>query len=154
MRISRVLIVVVVIAATVVAGGAVVSATACKSKRGETLRTGPLYRRVEERAGLDALAGTIATTVAADATFGPRFAAVDMARFRERLAAFLCAAARGPCAYDGRLSDAWQGVTLADDEFIAFLEVVVAGMNEAQLPQQEQNDLLDLMMKAHEAEGL
>ncbi len=121
---------------------------ACKSQRGEQLRTGPLYERVQRDRGLHAVADKVSAAVVADPTFGPRFAKVDMARFRAQLAAFLCHAAGGPCPYAAPLHDVWTGVTLGDDEFIAFMDLVIAGMNEAGLPQQEQNDLIDLLMKA------
>lgn len=152
MRATRVIATILIVAATAGVAGTVISATACKSRRGETLRTGPLYQRVEQQPGIQALTTEVAKAIAADATFGPRFASVDMARFRDRLGAFLCHAVAGPCTYDGPLSDAWRGVTLDDDEFVALMEVLITGMNEAQLPQQEQNDLIDLLMQAHEAE--
>ena len=146
MRLSR-------ITATILIVVTVASAGACSSKRGEKLRTGPLFERVQREEGLHGVAAKVTAAVKADPGTSALMAKVDLARFEKRLGEFLCHAAGGPCKYDAKLSDVWAGAALDDEQFEQLMEVVITGMTDADLPQQEQNDLIDLMMKAHEAEG-
>ena len=133
---------------------ALVAATlaACKSHPGEKLRTGPLYERVDKEQGLHEIAAKVTAAVKGDDGLKEPLAKVDMARFEQQLAAFLCHESGGPCPFNGAVSEIWKGATLDEDQFMALMEVVIAGMTDANLPQQEQNDLIDLMMKSHEKE--
>jgi truncated hemoglobin YjbI len=127
-------------------------AFACKSRPTETLRTGPLFERVGKEAGIHRAVEAIAAAVAQSPELAEAFSEVDMEGFRRGLAAFLCARTAGPCEYHGRLADAWAGAELDEERFVLLMEAIVAGFNEARVPQQEQNDLLDLLMQAHDAE--
>jgi hemoglobin len=141
------------VATTILAATLAVTVTACRSRPGEKLRSGGLYERVEREDGLHKVAAKVTAAVKADASMAEKLATVDMAQFEKRLAEFLCQAAGGPCKYPGKLADVWQGVTLDEEGFEALMEVVITGMTDAELPQKEQNDLIDLLMKAHQADA-
>jgi hemoglobin len=82
-----------------------------------------------------------------DERLAARFENTDSAHLEASLTAFLCKTVGDDCAYQGKdMPAAHAGLQITDDEFDAFMEVFVLSMNDADLPQQEQNDLIDEMM--------
>jgi truncated hemoglobin YjbI len=123
--------------------------TGCKSRPTEKPRQGSLAERVEGSEGVKKLVTALAASLPKNEVVGAKFASTDWGQFKGRMEAYLCKSVGGGCAFEGKQSDAI-GVALGDDEFIAFMEVFIAAMNEVALPQKEQNDLIDVMMKHRE----
>jgi hemoglobin len=146
MRLTSIVVASFVLVASLAAGAG------CKSRPTEKARQGTLAERVEGSDGLKKVVEALVTSLPKNDTVGKKFAALDWTGFKERMNAYLCKSVGGGCAFTGTQRDAL-GVELGDDEFVAFMEVFIAAMNETQLPQKEQNDLIDLMMKHREEQA-
>ena len=125
---------------------------ACQSRPTETPRTGPLEQRVGGQAGLEELVHVFVGALMEDERLAPRFAATARNRLEERLASFLCKSVGGECAYeDEDMADAHRSMSITEDEFAVFMELFIVSMNDVELPQQEQNDLIDVMMSLEDS---
>ncbi len=73
------------------------------------------------------------------------FEKTDLADLRRLLIEQICAATGGPCTYTGRsMEEAHSGMNLTDADFTAFVEDLVAAMNEVQLDAEKQKQVLGL----------
>ena len=124
-----------------------ISAFACASRATVKPRTGPLHERVGNQEGIQQIVTVFVANLKQDERLAGRFANVDTARLETNLTAFLCKTVGDTCDYQGKpMPAAHAGLGITDEEFDAFMEVFVLSMNDADLPQQEQNDLIDRMM--------
>jgi hemoglobin len=120
---------------------------ACQSRPTEIPRTGPLEKRVGGRAGLEELAHAFVGSLLEDDRLAHRFSATNRAQLETRLTSFLCKSVGGGCTYEGKgMAEAHGSLSITAEEFAAFMELFIVAMNDVELPQQEQNDLIDVMM--------
>jgi hemoglobin len=123
----------------------VLALAACKSRQLEKPRTGELSERVGGQDGIDKIVDVLDTAVKADDRLKTRFASPEMAKFKTSIGSFLCETIEADCSYDGA-PKVQSMMKVNDEEFGAFMELFIVAMNDVELPQQEQNDLIDAMM--------
>jgi hemoglobin len=122
-------------------------AIACASRPTVRPRTGPLHERVGRQAGLEQIVEAFVANLQADVRLKARFANADTTRLKTNMTAFLCKTVGDTCDYQGQpMSEAHATLGITDEEFDSFMEVFILSMNDTDLPQQEQNDLIDRMM--------
>ncbi len=121
-------------------------AAACSSHRLEKPRQGTLSERVEGQEGIEKIVEALAANVAEDPRLKERFANVDMKVFKANMTTFLCKTVGADCKYDKAMTAVHAGMNISEGEFEAFMEVFIVSMNDAELPQKEQNDLIDAML--------
>lgn len=119
---------------------------ACRSHQAEKPRTGPLAERVGNEEGLRAIVDAFAAALLADDRMKPYFAGTDMAAFKDGFTAYLCKTVGAECSYERGMAEVHAGMAITDEHFGVFMELFIVAMNEAELPQQEQNDLIDAML--------
>jgi hemoglobin len=72
-------------------------------------------------------------------------------RTRQLIVDFVCKETGGPCFYAGRdLKTAHVGLGITEDDWDEFVATFVAVMNDFDVPEQEQNDLAELLLPAKE----
>jgi hemoglobin len=99
------------------------------------------------RTGIEELVRVFLEAVRADERLASRFARTDRARLERRMSSFLCKSVGDSCAYDGKtMAEAHGALAITEEEFAAFMELFIVSMNDVELPQQEQNDLIDVML--------
>jgi hemoglobin len=105
-----------------------------------------LYRALGERDGIARVVDAVLQQVLADARINNLFRATDPAQLAPLLVEQICEASGGPCRYSGRsMEDVHTGLKITDEQFSAFVEDVVAGMNAEQVPAPAQAKLLDAL---------
>jgi len=118
-----------------------------QSRPTEALRTGPLEKRVGGQEGIEELVHEFVGMLTKDERLRDRFTAIDRPGLEKRLSAFLCEQVGGGCKYEGKpMAEAHGELGITGEEFAAFMELFIVSMNNVELPQQEQNDLIDVMM--------
>lgn len=104
-----------------------------------------LYRSLGSAPGIERLVDATLTRVHADLRINLFFENTDLADLRRLLIEQICAASGGPCAYSGRsMEEAHSGMNLSDEDFSAFVEDLVAAMNEVAISPAAQKDVLAL----------
>ncbi len=74
------------------------------------------------------------------------FEKTDHADLRKLVIDQLCEATGGPCKYTGRsMEEAHSGLRLTDQDFAAFVEDLIAAMNELNVPKASQDKLLAIL---------
>jgi hemoglobin len=105
-----------------------------------------LYERL---GGLDAIRAVVDATVArqgADERIAGKFARTDLGRLKANFADQICEATGGPCTYTGRsMTETHQGMGVTAGEFDAFVEDVVAVLDQFQVPNADRDELLGLL---------
>jgi truncated hemoglobin YjbI len=118
---------------------------ACRSKPLEKARTGTLAERVGDEKGLETIVDAFLVKLKADERTAAKFATADTA-WRSSMLGFLCKTIESECGGEPAMEQIYVGTKFTADEFSAFMEVFIVSMNDADLPQKEQNDLIDGML--------
>ena len=109
-------------------------------------RDDALYRALGERQGIARVVDSTLLWVLADARINALFTATDPAQLAPLLVDQICEASGGPCTYTGRtMEDVHTGLNISDEQFGAFVEDLIAGMNEQQVPKETQATLLQAL---------
>ena len=120
--------------------------TACSSRQLEKPRTGKLADRVGGSSGIAKIVGAFHSTLVKDDQLKMHFRDGKPKNFRESMTAFLCQKIKATCAEGTSEDEAKVAVLFTGDEFEMFVQLFIVAMNDTELPQQEQNDLLQAMM--------
>jgi hemoglobin len=106
-------------------------------------RDDSLYRALGERDGIQRVVDSTLLWVIADTRINELFSATDPAQLAPLLVDQICEAAGGPCTYTGRtMEDVHTGLNISEAQFGAFVEDLVAAMNEHRVPAAAQEQLL------------
>lgn len=104
-----------------------------------------LYRALGGADGIARLVDAALARIHADLHINLFFEHTDLADLRRLLIEQICAASGGPCTYTGRsMEEAHSGMNLNEADFTAFLEDLVAAMNEVKLAPATQQNVLTL----------
>lgn len=104
-----------------------------------------LYRSLGSTPGIERLVDASLARVHADLRINLFFENTDLADLRRLLIEQICAASGGPCVYTGRsMEEAHSGMNLSDEDFDAFVEDLVAAMDEVALAASTQQQVLGL----------
>lgn len=104
-----------------------------------------LYQSLGAAPGVERLVDATLARVHADLRINLFFEDTDLADLRRLLIEQICSASGGPCSYSGRsMEEAHSGMNLSDEDFNAFVEDLVAAMNEVAVDAAAQKDLLAL----------
>lgn len=104
-----------------------------------------LYRSLGGTPGIERLVDASLARVHADLRINLFFENTDLADLRRLLIEQICAASGGPCIYTGRsMEEAHSGMNLSHEDFDAFVEDLVAAMNEVALAASAQEQVLGL----------
>jgi hemoglobin len=105
-----------------------------------------LYRELGSTDGITRVVDVFLQRINADARINTLFRTVDHDDLRRLVIEQLCAATGGPCKYTGRsMEEAHSGLNLTDADFKAFVEDLVAAMNELKVAKPSQKKLLALL---------
>jgi hemoglobin len=105
-----------------------------------------LYRALGERDGIARVVDSSLLWILADARINDLFTATDPAQLAPLLVDQICEATGGPCTYTGRtMEDVHTGLNISDAQFAAFVEDLVAALNENQVPAATQDQLLQAL---------
>ncbi len=105
----------------------------------------PLYRALGSEAGVARLVDAALARIHADLRINLFFEHTDLADLRRLLIEQICAASGGPCSYTGRsMEEAHSGMNLSEADFAAFVEDLVAAMDEVRLAAPTQHQVLAL----------
>jgi hemoglobin len=104
-----------------------------------------LYLSLGGTAGIERLVDATLARVHADLRINLFFENTDLADLRSLLIEQICSASGGPCVYTGRsMEEAHSGMNLSNEDFSAFVEDLVAAMNEATVAASTQEQVLGL----------
>ena len=104
-----------------------------------------LYRALGSEAGVARLVDAALARIHADLRINLFFEHTDLADLRRLLIEQICAASGGPCSYTGRsMEEAHSGMNLSEADFAAFVEDLVAAMDEVRLAAPTQRQVLAL----------
>lgn len=104
-----------------------------------------MYRSLGGNDGIATLVDAALTHIHSDLRINIFFEKTDLADLRRLLIEQICAATGGPCTYTGRsMEEAHSGMNLTDADFTAFVEDLVAAMNEVKLAPEKQKAVLGL----------
>ncbi len=104
-----------------------------------------LYRALGRADGVAHLVDAALARIHADLHINLFFEHTDLADLRRLLIEQICAASGGPCTYTGRsMEEAHSGMNLNEADFTAFVEDLVAAMNEVKLAAATQQQVLAL----------
>ena len=109
-------------------------------------RDDALYRALGERDGIARVVDSSLLWILADARINDLFTATDPVQLAPLLVDQICEATGGPCTYTGRtMEDVHAGLNISDAQFAAFVEDLVAALNENQVPAATQDQLLQAL---------
>jgi hemoglobin len=104
-----------------------------------------LFRSLGGTPGIERLVDASLARVHADLRINLFFENTDLADLRRLLIEQICSASGGPCDYTGRsMEEAHSGMNLSDEDFNAFVEDLVAAMDEVALSAPAQKQVLGL----------
>ncbi|MEO8673165.1 MAG: group 1 truncated hemoglobin [Tahibacter sp.] len=104
-----------------------------------------LYQSLGGEAGVARLTDAALGRIHSDLRINVFFEHTDLADLRRLLIEQICAASGGPCTYTGRsMEEAHSGMNLSDADFGAFVEDLIAAMNEVHLSEAAQKQVLGL----------
>ncbi|MEO5560682.1 MAG: group 1 truncated hemoglobin [Dokdonella sp.] len=107
--------------------------------------TDALYRALGGADGVARLVDAALARIHGDLHINLFFEHTDLADLRRLLIEQICAASGGPCSYTGRsMEEAHSGMHLEKADFNAFVEDLVAAMNEVKLALATQQQVLAL----------
>jgi hemoglobin len=102
-----------------------------------------LYQRLGGRDEIDAFVATFVTNVGRDPRIQLRFLFTDLDGLRGHLSLQICAAAGGPCTYQGKpMKSGHAGMRIKDAEFDAMAEDLAAALKTHGIGAREQQELL------------
>ena len=105
-----------------------------------------LYRELGGSEGIARVVDVFLAKVDNDLRINLFFEQIDHRDLRNLVIEQLCEATGGPCRYSGRsMEEAHSGLNLTDADFAAFVEDLVAALNESQVPKASQGKLLALL---------
>lgn len=105
-----------------------------------------LYRDLGGSEGIAKVVDGFLARVHGDLRINLFFENTDLADLRRLVIEQLCEATGGPCKYSGRsMEEAHSGLNLTDADFAAFVEDLVATLNEAKVPKPTQDRLLAIL---------
>jgi hemoglobin len=109
-------------------------------------RDDSLYRALGERQGIAKVVDSTLLWVLNDTRINDLFSATDPAQLAPLLVDQICEASGGPCTYTGRtMEDVHTGLNITETQFGAFVEDLIAAMNEHQVPAEAQQQLLQAL---------
>lgn len=104
-----------------------------------------LYRALGGQDGIAKFVDAALVRIHGDVRINLFFENTDMSDLRRLLIEQVCAASGGPCTYTGRsMEDAHSGLNLTDDDFDAFVEDIIAAMNDVHAGPDAQKQVLGL----------
>ena len=105
-----------------------------------------MYDRLGGKPAITALADDFTVRVAADRRLERFFANTDIASFKAKLVDQICEASGGPCKYTGKdMKTAHAGMGIADADFNALVEDLVATLDKFKVPEKEKGELLGVL---------
>jgi hemoglobin len=112
----------------------------------------PLYDRLGRLDAIKAIVKDfVEARLARDPRINGRFASTDVAHLEQMLSEQICEATGGPCKYTGKtMKDAHAGMAITAAELRAFLEDLVASLNELGVPEAEQDELIAKLAARHD----
>ena len=106
-----------------------------------------LYDRLGGLDAINAVTESWVARVGGDDRANRKFARTDIPRLKKEVADQLCEAAGGPCTYTGRsMRDTHAGMKTTAGEFDVVMRHLEATLDEFNVPQPEQDELVDLLM--------
>lgn len=133
----------------VLAGCAGQPATHTEPERKVAAAAGPsdaLYRELGGTPGITAVVDLFLAKVDNDLRINLFFEKTDHKDLRNLVIEQLCQATGGPCSYSGRtMEEAHSGLNLTDADFTAFVDDLIAAMDELKVPKASQDKLLTLL---------
>ena len=122
------------------------AACAAPSHRADHAAAAPpdaLYRTLGGQEGIATFVDAALKHIHGDARIASQFANTDMADLRRLLIEQICDVSGGPCKYSGRsMEEAHSGLHITDKDFDAFVEDLVAAMNEVRIAPATQKTIL------------
>ena len=107
---------------------------------------GALYRDLGGSAGITRVVDVFLAKVDNDLRINLFFEQTDHKDLRRLVIEQFCEASGGPCTYTGRsMEEAHSGMNLSDADFAAFVEDLVATLDELKVPKPTQDKLLGLL---------
>lgn len=114
--------------------------------RGAPAAKDALYRELGGTAGITRVVDVFLARVDNDLRINLFFDNTDKKDLRTLVVEQLCEATGGPCKYSGRsMEEAHSGLNLSDADFAAFVEDLIAAMDELKVPKPSQDKLLALL---------
>jgi hemoglobin len=114
-------------------------------KEGETVQAS-LYERLGGIDAITAVARAFEDRAGKDDRINQKFARTDLNRLTKEFVDQLCAATGGPCTYTGRsMTQAHTNMGVTNGEFDAFMEDLVATLDDFKVGKAEQDELLGLL---------
>jgi hemoglobin len=105
-----------------------------------------LYRELGGKDGITKVVDLFQARVENDLRINLFFEKTDRKELHDLVIEQLCEATGGPCVYSGRsMEEAHSGLNLTDADFTAFVEDLVAAMDELKVPKPSQDKLLALL---------
>jgi len=102
-----------------------------------------LYHTLGEQEGIGRFVDAALKRIHGDPRISSLFAKTDLRDLRRLLIEQICAASGGPCVYSGRsMEEAHSGMNLTDADFNAFVEDLVAAMNDVRIDAATQKTIL------------
>ena len=105
-----------------------------------------LYLELGGTPGITSVVDAFLPRINGDARINTLFRKVDHDDLRRLVIEQLCAATGGPCTYTGRsMEESHSGLHLTDADFKAFVDDLIAAMNQLKVPKPSQKKLLALL---------
>jgi hemoglobin len=105
-----------------------------------------LYERLGGKDAVVAVVDEFVARCAADSRINSKFARTDVPRLKAMLIEQVSAATGGPVTYTGRsMRETHDGMAVTAGEFDALVADLVATLNQFNVPQAEQQELLDIL---------
>jgi len=127
---------------------AVALASGCKTTTEEvkTVDSRSLYDRLGGKDSITAVVDDFLTRVAADSRINRFFAHANVPRLRQMLVDQICQASGGPCSYTGKdMKTAHQGMGIAEPDFDALVQDLVASLDTFKVGEREKGELLAVL---------
>lgn len=105
-----------------------------------------LYDRLGGKPAITAVVDDFVARVAADRRINRFFANTDVPPFKAKLVDQICEASGGPCKYTGKdMKTAHTGMGVANPDFDAMVEDLVATLDKFKVPEKEKGELLGVL---------
>ena len=105
-----------------------------------------LYDRLGGKPAITAVVDDFAARVAADRRINRFFANTDIPAFKAKLVDQICEASGGPCKYTGKdMKSLHAGMGIANADFDALVEDLVATLDKFKVPEKEKGELLGVL---------
>ncbi|MDR3388585.1 MAG: group 1 truncated hemoglobin [Rudaea sp.] len=129
---------------------ALLATLGCAGPAGKPVQTSvtgdALYRNLGGTEGITRVVDAFLPRVNGDARINGLFLKVDHDDLRHLIIEQLCTATGGPCTYTGRsMQEAHSGLNLTNADFNAFVEDLVAAMDQVKVRKTSQRELLALL---------